>query len=106
MIVGRVIGWILLILSILLLGNEMLASLRAGEWAPQLLGQLWFELSPESLNFTQAIIQRYLLPQLWDPVILELLLWPAWIVGMIPGVLLLALCRKKDGKYAPRKYLS
>lgn len=106
MIVGRIIGWILLVLGILLLGNEILASLRAGEWAPQLLGQLWFDLSAESLNVTQAVVQRYLLPQLWDPVILELLLWPAWIILIIPGILLLVLFRKKDGKYAPRKYLN
>ncbi len=93
-------------LGILLLGNEILASLRAGEWAPQLLGQLWFELDSDSLNLTQAIVQRYLFPQLWDPIILELLLWPAWVVVMAPGILLVLLFRSRQSKYAPRKYLN
>jgi hypothetical protein len=105
-IVGRILGWILIVLSLMLLGNEILASLRAGEWAPQLLGQLWFELDGESLNLTQAIVQRYLFPQLWDPVIIELLLWPAWIIFAVPGIVLLILFRKRTSDFAPRKYLS
>jgi hypothetical protein len=105
-IIGRIIGWILIVLGILLLGNEILASLRVGEWAPQLLGQLWFELDSESLNLTQAIVQRYLFPQLWDPIILELLLWPAWIIVMGLGILLVLLFRSRRSKYAPRKFLN
>ncbi|WP_169569496.1 hypothetical protein [Sneathiella limimaris] len=90
----------------MLFGSELLLSLRAGEWTPQLLGQLWFELHPESLNLTQAIIQRYLIPQLWDPVVVEILLWPAWLVFAIPGVALLLLFRQRANNFAPRKYLS
>lgn len=105
MIIGRIIGWILLIFGLMLIGNEILASLKAGEWAPQLLGQMWFELDVESLNLVQALIQRYLFPQLWDPIIVELLLWPAWVVFTVPGLLLLILFRKRN-KFAPRKYLN
>lgn len=105
MIIGRIIGWILLIFGLMLIGNEILASLKAGEWAPQLLGQMWFELDVESLNLVQALIQRYLFPQLWDPIIVELLLWPAWVIFIVPGLLLLILFRKRN-KFAPRKYLN
>ena len=106
MIIGRLIGWLLIAIGLMLVGVEALASLRAGEWAPQLLGQLWFELDSGSLNFTQAIIQRYLLPMLWDPVIVSMLLWPAWIVFLVPGIILSVLCRNRTNKYAPKKYLS
>ncbi len=106
MIVGRIIGWILLIAGLLLIGAELLASLQAGEWAPMLLGQLWFEFDSESLNFVQAIIQRYLLPFLWDPMIVTLLLAPAWVTFLVPAVLLLIICRKREDRFAPRKYLS
>lgn len=105
MIIGRIIGWALLAIGLMLIGSELLASLNAGEWAPQLLGQLWFEFDSESLNFTQAIIQRYLLPQLWDPVIIELLLWPAWVVFIVPGIVLSFIFRKRTNRFAPRKYL-
>jgi len=105
-IVGRIIGWILVSIALMLAGAELVSSLRAGEWAPQLLGQLWFEFDSGSLNFLQAIIQRYLLPALWDPGIVTLLLWPAWLVFIIPGALLLILFRKRDDPFAPREYLS
>jgi hypothetical protein len=40
-------------------------------------GEVWFALSPDTLNLSQAIVQRYLLPQLWDPVLVSLLRLPA-----------------------------
>lgn len=106
MIVGRVLGWIIFAISLLLLGAEIVTSLQAGEWAPQLLGQLWFEFDSGSLNLVQAIVQRFLHPVLWDPMILTLLLWPAWTIFMAPGLLLIILFRKRDNPYAPKKYLS
>jgi hypothetical protein len=100
------LGWLLLAAGLMLLGGELIASLRAGEWAPQLLGQLWFQWDSASLNLTQAIIQRYLLPALWDPVIVTLLLWPAWVVFIVPGLLLLLLCRRRRAnRFAPREFL-
>ncbi|MGH1440399.1 MAG: hypothetical protein ACRBBR_09835 [Cellvibrionaceae bacterium] len=105
MIVGRVIGWIFFVIALALLGGEIVSSLQAGEWTPQLLGQLWFELDSGSLNLVQAVIQRYLLPALWDPIILTLLLWPAWTVFLIPGILFVIFFRKRSNKYAPKKYL-
>jgi len=44
------------------------------------LGQVWFDLSPETLNLSQAVIQRYVHPAVWDPIILSALTWPAWSV--------------------------
>jgi ABC-type Fe3+-siderophore transport system permease subunit len=105
-IVGRIIGWVLCAIALMLIGMETLASFRAGSWDPQLLGQLWFEFDSGSLNLVQAVVQRYLIPELWDPVILAMLLWPAWIVFLIPGLILVILCRKRDNRFAPRKYLN
>lgn len=47
------------------------------------LGQTWYDLSPGTLNLSQAVIQRYLHPVVWDPVI-------QWILGL-PAVLVLTL---------------
>ena len=44
-------------------------------------------MSAASLNLVQAVVQRYLLPALWDPVLVTLLLLPAWIVVGVPGLL-------------------
>ncbi|MBO6825535.1 MAG: hypothetical protein JJ879_04990 [Sneathiella sp.] len=106
MIVGRIIGWILFIIGLGLVGAELLASLQAGEWAPLFLGQLWFDLHSESLNLVQAVTQRYLLPFLWDPMITTLLLAPAWVTFLIPGIILTLLFRRRRNRFAPRKYLN
>jgi len=104
-IVGRIVAWILIAIGLILAGGELVTSLQAGEWAPQLLGQLWFELDSESLNLIQAVTQRYLLPELWDPVIVTILLWPAWVIFLVPGFILLLIFRKRSNRYAPKKYL-
>ena len=59
--------------------NENAAAIR--------LGELWHDLSPETLQLAQPAVQRYLLPELWDPVILTLLLAPAWFGLAILAVL-------------------
>jgi len=39
-------------------------------------GEVWFALSPNSLNLMQAVTQRYVSPELWDPTIISLLKLP------------------------------
>ncbi|WP_350335276.1 hypothetical protein [Coralliovum pocilloporae] len=59
------------------------------------LGETWYRTSPYSLNLCQAIIQRYLLPEIWDPGIQTILQWPSTAVIGISGFMLLFLGRKK-----------
>lgn len=40
-------------------------------------GEIWFALSPDTLNLMQAVVQRYISPALWDPTIVSLLQLPA-----------------------------
>jgi hypothetical protein len=94
-IIGRILGWILTGGAFLVLGHDFLQYLDSQTWHSILLGELWFTINPEGLNLTQAIVQRYIWPTLWDPVILSLLLWPAWLVFLAPGLLLLLLFRKR-----------
>ena len=53
------------------------------------LGQLWYRLDVSSLNLMQAVVQRYIHPLLWDPVIVGVLVQPAFVVFSLPGALLL-----------------
>lgn len=46
--------------------------------ASQVLGQVWFQNHVASLNLLQAIVQRRLVPELWDPGIVTILGWPSW----------------------------
>ena len=42
------------------------------------LGELWYSHLPTGINKTQAIIQRYLSPKIWEDAFVPILLMPAW----------------------------
>lgn len=92
-----VLGLVFLALALLALLYEVTVAGDAGYRAIA-AGELWFRLHSGSLNLSQAIIQRYLTPSLWDPVIIGLLQWPAWSILGAPGAVLAFL-------FYPRKRL-
>jgi hypothetical protein len=49
------------------------------------LGAVLFRLDPGLLNLVQAVVQRYLLPMIWDDLLLPVLEAPAWVVPAILG---------------------
>ena len=66
----------------------------------KLLGQLWYESAPQSLQLTEAVIDRYIDPCglmpflgcdtfLWHPIIATLLGWPAGLVLGLFGIVML-----------------
>jgi len=93
MVLLRVVGWGLIAAALLCAGWESVASLQAGQWTPTAAGELWFRIDSASLNLSQAVIQRYVAPWLWDPAIVTVLLAPAWLVLGVPGLLLARLGR-------------
>lgn len=82
------LGLVLLTLALLALLYEIVVALGSGGYRPIAAGELWFRLHPYSLNLSQAVTQRYLLPSLWDPVIISMLQWPAWSLLGAPGAAL------------------
>ena len=92
---SRIIGWLLLLLAILAAGAEIVRSLEAGSWQPLALGYLWFTADAGSLNLVQAVVERYLLPSLWDPVAITILRMPTWLVLAVPAVILLLISRRR-----------
>jgi hypothetical protein len=98
MIVGRVIGWIVLLAGGAVLVRDLLVWIDTKHWAPIALGLLWYQLNRSSLNLVQAVVQRYIHPFLWDPIIVSILLSWAFAVLMILGALLLVLFRRRDAR--------
>lgn len=86
----RVIGFILLALGLAAFGWDAAQSTGVRDLHLSAAGELWYALSPATLNLAQAVTQRYVLPWLWDPVMITVLLWPAALVLGVPGLLLLA----------------
>ena len=95
MSVRRLLGLGLLGLAVVLFAYDLVTGLSgAGTLGFNSLGDLWGRLNAASLNLVQAMVQRYLFPALWDPVLVTFLLLPAWLVFGVPGLLLTLSGRK------------
>jgi hypothetical protein len=97
---GRIIGWILLALALVLIGHEALNALEGEGYHLIALGELWFRIDQAmgtaSLNGTQAFIQRYVWAWLWEGIIQNILaVPPAWVVLGLPGGILAWTCRDR-----------
>ncbi len=91
---SRILAWLGAALAagaVLALVYELSVALQAGEWRIVPAGEIWFTLHTASLNLVQAIVQRYLHPFLWDPVIAGFLQWPLWASFGGPGIALLTI---------------
>jgi hypothetical protein len=95
MIVGRVIGWLVLLAGFSVLTRDVMVWIDRKIWAPVALGQLWYEISRSSLNLVQAEIQRYVSPFLWNPVIVTILLCWAFAVLIALGAAVLFIFRNR-----------
>ncbi len=95
MIVCRILGWVFVLAALGAVGYEVWEAVNAGTWRMITLGEMWGKNHLPSLNFIQAIIQRYVAPWLWEPGIVTILLWPGWAVFGVPGVLAVILCRRR-----------
>lgn len=87
----RALGVLMLLLAVLALLDDLRFVDGALSYRPTALGARWHGWDAASLNLIQAIVERYVLPQLWSYVLLPLLLAPAWTGAAGAGVMLVAL---------------
>src|SRR3979490_827293 len=93
--IGRLSGWIIFLAGFSVLVRDGWIWIDTKQGAPISVGQLWFDLSRSSLNLVQAVVQRYIHPFLWDPIIVTILLCWAFAVLMVLGLLILALSGRR-----------
>jgi hypothetical protein len=98
-IAGRVLGWLLLVGAMVVAARDILRLVETGSYAAIVVGELWFDLHPGSLNVAQAVVQRYLHPALWDSGLVWLLRSPVWLVFAVPGLVLTVLCRPRKRRH-------
>jgi hypothetical protein len=89
--VAGTVGWALAAVALITLAYELNAYSESGAYRAIPLGELWFNVHVASLNLVQAVVQRYLHPFLWDPIITTVLQWPAWSLLGAPAAILLAI---------------
>ncbi len=85
----RVLGYGLLALAIIAGISDASSSIAQSQVYLAPLGEVWFDLSPETLNLAQAVVQRHVHPTLWDPFLQTALTWPVWAVFLPLGLFLL-----------------
>ena len=78
----RIVAFVLIFFGCALMGRDGLASLSEGSLNLLPVGQLWFHLSPGSLNALQAGAERYVSVGLWDNVLAPILQVPAFHEGL------------------------
>jgi len=103
LIIVRIIGYIFAILAISAASYEAWQAAADTSWRILSLGELWYKLDSQSLSVSQAGIQRYVTPWLWEPVITAILRMPAWVVFGAPGLLFLWVSRKSVGRKRRRR---
>lgn len=87
---GCVVGFVLLLLAVASALAEIVMLARGAPGVVS-LGWLWFQVHGNSLVGFQALIEKGVSPAAWPP-IQSLLIWRAWLVLGIPGVLLALSC--------------
>jgi hypothetical protein len=96
MIIGRIIGWLLLIAAAITLANDVISWSHTGTWHLSSASEVWERLDAGSLTLVQAAVRRYVSPELWDPVIQTILQFYALLILAIPGLLLLWVTRSRE----------
>ena len=90
---GYILGMALLIAGAAA-GMAALLAFVQGEPATLSLGSIWFRTHANSLVGFQALIENRISPALWPP-LQWLLEMPAWLVLVVPGLILVLLCRPR-----------
>ncbi len=62
-----------------------------------MVGEVWYNIHPYSLQIIQPVVERYILVFLWDPILLNTLQLPFGVfLIMIGGLLLLLSLRSRN----------
>ena len=99
----RFLGLALLVLALAFLARDLSLRFDTGLFEPAPLGQYWYGWSPGSLNLTQAVVQRYIWPPLWDWVLQPVLELPGFLPVGIAGLLLVWLARRRARRRGLRR---
>jgi hypothetical protein len=86
---ARVLGLVLIAAGFVGLVIDATRSIANGAIQLTPLGDVAFTLFPRSFPILEPAITRHVHPWLWDPLLLNVFLLPASVVGFVLGLLLL-----------------
>jgi ABC-type Fe3+ transport system permease subunit len=86
--IGRLIGWAIFLVGLLVLARDALVSIETRHWAPITLGQLWYDFNPVSEFRFRLTVEH---PFLWNSIIVTILLCWTFVALMVLGIVILAI---------------
>lgn len=95
----RFLSVVALAVAVILAVVDATRSIAASELVLTPLGTSWFAVSPESLNGAQALVQRYVFPVLWDPIIVTILTLPGFVVFLVLALLFYMIGRRPARRF-------
>jgi hypothetical protein len=98
MVLGRILGWLLILAAFAVAASEAYAWLDQGSYHITAAGELWYRLSPKTFTLLEPAVQRHLYAPLWDYVFRPFFLLPAWLVLGVLGILFLLIFRRHPRK--------
>jgi len=93
--IGRLIGYLFLIVAAIALIRDGLNFYDTGQFALMSGDQIWFGLNPDGFEAAQ-IWGAKTLSYLWDPVVTTILALPAFVVAAAIGILMVLGSRKRQ----------
>ncbi|HMK67513.1 MAG TPA: hypothetical protein VK433_03105 [Stellaceae bacterium] len=96
MIIGRLLGWLVLILALVAEGADLYGFWDTGSYRAHALGEIWNWIDTASLQLAEAGVSRHISSWLWNSVILNVLQWPAALMLAALALLLLWVFRKRE----------
>jgi hypothetical protein len=91
----RLAGLLVLATAFIVLVLDGTKSIAGNRIVMTPLGQTWHDIHATSLVLFQAGVTRHVAEWLWNPVLLNVLTSPTWVVLGVLGAILLLLGRKK-----------
>ena len=87
----RLFGAMFILASLGAFGYDAWTWLMSGTWGLSTVGEVWYDLSPDSIQLLQAFIQRFISPLLWERGFIPFLLFPLSFALGILGIGFLAI---------------
>ena len=87
----RLFGAMFILGSLGAFGYDAWTWLTSGTWGLSTVGEVWYDLSPNSIQLLQAFIQRFISPLLWERGFIPFLLFPLSFALGILGIGFLAI---------------
>ncbi|MFQ5985618.1 MAG: hypothetical protein ACE5LL_08925 [Alphaproteobacteria bacterium] len=95
MVVGRILGWALVVFALAAAVVEIIGLIHTGSYDVLAAGEFWSRLNANSLVGFGAFVEQTISPALWFDVFLPLLGLPTWLVLGLPGGVLAVVFRAR-----------